>query len=233
MLKLVTAFIATTMLVAPAAAKTSHRRHSHHHVSENVRHHYRRYHHRFARGELREDQNTTSWAWSGRHLGDPRPREWCGWEMRRELGVADRSYNLARNWAHYGVAAGGPQDGAIVVWSHHVGRIVGQCSGGWIVHSGNDGGGVRDRCRSVRGAIAFRFGGSFSTARYQQPRPPRTRPPRREYADRRLRVHDQPMAGAADVQLMPRYGDDGALVASDVRSFKVSQQVYRDQRTFR
>jgi hypothetical protein len=84
-----------------------------------------------------------------------RPHAWCGWEMRQELGVSDPSYNLAANWAHYGSATS-PHVGAIVVWSHHVGRIVGGSPGAWVVHSGNDGGAVRDHVRSVSGAIAFR-----------------------------------------------------------------------------
>jgi len=90
--------------------------------------------------------------------GDPRPSAWCGWFMRQVKGVADTAYNLARNWAHYGSSAGGPRVGAIVVWSHHVGEITsGECPAGeWMVHSGNDGHAVRTRCRSVRGAIAFR-----------------------------------------------------------------------------
>ena len=90
--------------------------------------------------------------------GDPRPSAWCGWFMRQVKGVTDTAYNLARNWAHYGSSAGGPRVGAIVVWSHHVGEITsGECPAGeWMVHSGNDGHAVRTRCRSVRGAIAFR-----------------------------------------------------------------------------
>ena len=47
-----------------------------------------------------------------------------------------------------------PQVGAVVVWRHHVGEIVGHASNGqWIVRSGNDGGAVRTRARSVAGAI--------------------------------------------------------------------------------
>ncbi len=57
---------------------------------------------------------------------------------------------------HYGYDAGGPSVGAIVVWRHHVGKIVGQENGQWIVQSGNDGHAVRTRARSVAGAIAFR-----------------------------------------------------------------------------
>ncbi len=156
MLKLVTALSITTMLIAPAAARTWHHGHhaSHHRISERVRRRSYAFHengsHFSAWRERRDDR---------RFAGGGRPRAWCGWEMRRELGVADRSYNLARNWAHYGSPAGGPAPGVIVVWSHHVGRIEGECGGGWLVHSGNDGGAVRTRCRSVRGAIAFRYAG--------------------------------------------------------------------------
>ena len=44
--------------------------------------------------------------------------------------------------------------GAVVVWNHHVGMITGRTAGGqWIVKSGNDGGRVRERPRSVAGAV--------------------------------------------------------------------------------
>jgi len=52
--------------------------------------------------------------------------------------------------------AGGPSIGTIVVWPHHVGKIVGQENGKWIVQSGNDSHAVRARPRSLAGAIAFR-----------------------------------------------------------------------------
>ena len=86
----------------------------------------------------------------------PRPSAWCGWEMRRELDVSDPQYNLARNWTHWGHAAMGPAIGVVVVWAHHVGRIIGLEQGQWVVHSGNDGHAIRDRRRSLAGAIAFR-----------------------------------------------------------------------------
>lgn len=101
--------------------------------------------------------------WSFEHqvehaANDPRPRRWCGWEMRRLVGSdPGPSYNLARNWAHWGSPAGGPGIGVVVVWSHHVGKIVGQENGQWIVQSGNDGGTVRTRPLSVARAIAFRW----------------------------------------------------------------------------
>jgi hypothetical protein len=55
-----------------------------------------------------------------------------------------------------GTPAHGPAPGVIVVWAHHVGIIVGRHASGWIVKSGNDGNRVRERPRSVSGAIAFR-----------------------------------------------------------------------------
>jgi hypothetical protein len=60
-----------------------------------------------------------------------------------------------------------------VVWPHHVGRIVGQENGQWVVRSGNDGGGVRTRTRSLAGAIAIRdvggLSGGFAAASFEQP----------------------------------------------------------------
>jgi hypothetical protein len=90
--------------------------------------------------------------------GDPRPfKKWCGWFMRQEFGVADRRFNRAIEWRHYGSPADGAAIGVIVVWRSHVGRIVGGSPGAWIVRSGNDGGRVRERERSVGAAIAFRW----------------------------------------------------------------------------
>jgi hypothetical protein len=87
-----------------------------------------------------------------------RPAAWCGWEMRQLVGGdPGPSYNLARNWAHWGHS--GPVGvGAVVVWPHHVGKIVGQQNGQWIVESGNDGHALRLRTRSIAGAIAVRWG---------------------------------------------------------------------------
>jgi hypothetical protein len=98
---------------------------------------------------------------------------WCGAELADELGIhgqQGRELWLARNWARVGTAASA-HIGAVVVWRHHVGRIVGQENGQWVVRSGNDGGGVRSRARSLAGAIAIRdvgFGG-FSVAGYSEP----------------------------------------------------------------
>src|SRR6202035_4393201 len=93
----------------------------------------------------------------GAHIGG-RPAAWCGWEMRQLVsGDPGPAFNLARNWAHWGQA--GPAGvGAVVGWSHHVGKIVGQEGGEWIIESGNDGNRVRTRPRSIAGAIAIRWG---------------------------------------------------------------------------
>ena len=90
---------------------------------------------------------------AGRYNVGPRPGRWCGWWMRTQLGGGPE-YNLARNWAKRGRPARGPRVGAVVVWSHHVGMITGRTKDGqWIVKSGNDGGRVRERPRSVKGAV--------------------------------------------------------------------------------
>jgi hypothetical protein len=81
-----------------------------------------------------------------------RPARWCGWWLRTQLGGGPE-LNLARNWKSWGRPSGA-QIGAVVVWSHHVGIITGRAANGqWIVKSGNDGGRVRERPRSVAGAV--------------------------------------------------------------------------------
>lgn len=82
----------------------------------------------------------------------PKPGAWCGWWMRTQHGGGPE-YNLAWTWSRWGKASG-PQIGAVVVWPHHVGEITGRTkSGQWIVRSGNDGNRVRERPRSVAGAV--------------------------------------------------------------------------------
>jgi hypothetical protein len=92
-----------------------------------------------------------------RHHGHHHRLPWCGIYLGKHLGKPDRRLWIAREWAREGVNAGGPGIGVVVVWRHHVGIITGQAPNGqWIVHSGNDGGAVRTRARSIAGAIAFR-----------------------------------------------------------------------------
>lgn len=134
-----TILAATAVLCALGSNAEAHSRHHRHHS-------YIHHHHYSYRGH------------GDRHFHYAgRPRAWCGWYMRTQVGSdPGPSYNLARSWAHYGSNAGGPRVGAIVVWRHHVGKIVGHENGQWIVQSGNDGHAVRTRPRSLAGAIAFR-----------------------------------------------------------------------------
>ena len=122
---------------------------------------------------------------------------WCGAYMRRVFAVADPRLNLARNWASAGSSAGGPQVGAVVVWSHHVGVIRGGPNGNgeWLVESGNDGGAVRTRYRSLRCAIAFRHGGGGGAAALaEQPRQRQARQPRQPRQPRYVRSNQNGIA---------------------------------------
>jgi len=132
---------------ASGTRKANYRRAGRHHASRGSRRGYR--HARRYRGG---GESVASY-----HSGvGARPGRWCGWYMRTRRGGGPE-YNLAWNWRKYG-SASGPQVGAVVVWRHHVGEITGRASNGqWIVRSGNDGGRVRERARSVAGAI-FRVG---------------------------------------------------------------------------
>ncbi len=101
---------------------------------------------RYARGR------TSSSYSRGHHGAGARPRAWCGWWMRTQRG-GGAHLNLAWNWSKWGRPAS-PQVGAVVVWRHHVGEIVGRAANGqWLVRSGNDGGAVRTRARSISGAV--------------------------------------------------------------------------------
>jgi hypothetical protein len=118
----------------------------------------RRHASRSRRGSYRHARRGRSGARVASHRGGvgARPGRWCGWYMRTRRGGGPE-YNLAWNWRKYG-SPSGPQVGAVVVWRHHVGEITGRTADGrWIVRSGNDGGRVRERPRSVAGAV-FRVG---------------------------------------------------------------------------
>ena len=172
----------TMAVVAACAFAQSAQARGYHHHEAHYRHEYRHYVHRHEyRHYMRRHGYARRYAERGyageaAHQGggrEPggyrlrrtayrgglggRPAAWCGWYMRKLLGVADPSYNLARNWAHWG-HGGAPGVGAVVVWSHHVGKIVGRAGGEWVIQSGNDGHAVRTRPRSIAGAIAIRWG---------------------------------------------------------------------------
>jgi hypothetical protein len=92
--------------------------------------------------------------------GAGRPGRWCGWWLGNHLRMPKRELWIARNWAKVGSNAGQPGIGVVVVWRNHVGIITGRTASGWVVKSGNDGNAVRERVRSISGAIAFRHVGA-------------------------------------------------------------------------
>ena len=111
-----------------------------------------RYHHHARSGSTRSHHASRGHSTRSHHSAGARPARWCGWWMRTQKGGSPE-LNLARNWKNWGRRSG-PRVGAVVVWSHHVGMITGRtASGHWIVKSGNDGGRVRERPRSVSGAV--------------------------------------------------------------------------------
>ena len=159
-MRLVTGVLAlvVTVLIANTAEARRYNHHHHrdrHHVT-TLKHksvyHRSRVHVRRNHGALKAHhaRRVTSRGTHGR------PGAWCGWWLGRELGMGDRRLWLARNWAQVGQNVGTPQVGAVVVWRHHVGIITGRAGNQWIVKSGNDGARVRERPRSIAGAIAFR-----------------------------------------------------------------------------
>ena len=121
-----------------------------------AKHHrnHQHYQHRHHAGRVHDKES--------RDVADPRrPSDcygfaWCGCFLKHYLhAVANGlNLNLARDWADWGRRTVA-HVGAIVVWPHHVGVIVGGSPDHWRVLSGNDGHRVRERERSVSGAIAF------------------------------------------------------------------------------
>ena len=153
----------TIMVAAAAASLFGQSAHARTHYRHHATHHH--YAHRHVSGHRVAQDGSADWTFGAnaepRHsrtrLGG-RPSQWCGWQMR-QLVSSDpgQSYNLARNWAHWG-SSGPAGVGAVVVWPHHVGKIVGKQNGQWVIQSGNDGHALRSRPRSIAGAIAIRWG---------------------------------------------------------------------------
>ena len=103
-------------------------------------------------------QEVGSYAVAPRLGAGGRPAAWCGWEMRQLVGSdPGREYNLARNWAHWGRAAGGPAPGVIGVMAHHVFKVISVIGPAQVLAiSGNDSHAVRTRVRSTAGVFAWR-----------------------------------------------------------------------------
>jgi hypothetical protein len=161
---MISAAVAATFVFAQSAqAREHHRYHGGMH-REARSHHYAHRYSLQAQSSFAPQQAFAGGAWndSGQsvhagHVGE-RPSAWCGWEMRQLVSNdPGPSFNLARSWTRWGQP--GPAGvGAVVVWPHHVGKIVGQEDGTWVVESGNDGHAVRTRPRSLAGVIAIRWG---------------------------------------------------------------------------
>ena len=149
--KLVSACLLFAGVIAFAPTDANARPHKHHPSVHRATHAHRVSHHVHRRGK-----HVTRRARAHVARAGGRPRAWCGWWLGHHLGIANRNLWLARNWASVGRNAGGPRVGAIVVWRNHVGIITGRAGSQWIVKSGNDGNAVRERPRSIAGAIAFR-----------------------------------------------------------------------------
>ena len=139
--------MATTVEARPhRAEQTVSKRHVAKYGTRHVRKARHANHRRYAR------RAATGYRYASTRDVGGRPRQWCGWWMRTVLGGGPE-FNLAWNWSRYGSPTS-PQPGAVVVWRHHVGIITGRATNGqWIVKSGNDGGQVRERPRSVAGAV--------------------------------------------------------------------------------
>jgi hypothetical protein len=152
---LATLLLAILFAATAPAQPAPHLHHKHHHRHQQVAHHRIHVHH-VAKVHHHHLKIIQQVRWLG---PDGRPRQWCGWFMRRMFSVADREYNRAAKWADWGHWSAGPRVGAVVVWRHHVGLIEGgpDNRGQWLVHSGNDGNTVRTRYMSIARAIAFRM----------------------------------------------------------------------------
>jgi hypothetical protein len=154
--KLVSVLFACVGLIVLSQTDAQARPHQHHHHSVHRKAHKHRVVHRVPRGVRRHVRRGRVHAARG---SAGRPSAWCGWWLGQHLGTPRRDLWLARNWASVGRNAGQPAVGVVVVWRHHVGIITGRAGSKWVVKSGNDGGAVRERPRSISGAIAFRHVG--------------------------------------------------------------------------
>jgi uncharacterized protein (TIGR02594 family) len=90
-----------------------------------------------------------------------RPRQWCAAFANMVLertGHRGSGSAAAVSFARYGSPAPGPVPGAIVVFPHHVGFVVGVAGPGRVrVVSGNHGHRVGEGVYSTRGVIAYRY----------------------------------------------------------------------------
>ena len=98
---------------------------------------------------------------------DPRPGAWCGWCLRRHLGVPKSAfppyaYNIARAWLHVGSPAPHGCTGCVAVFSRgsggHVGLVESWDAGGNpVILSGNFNGGVGTYAHAASRLIGLRW----------------------------------------------------------------------------
>jgi uncharacterized protein (TIGR02594 family) len=88
-------------------------------------------------------------------------RAWCAIFANMILtrsGYRGTGSAAARSFAQYGRPASGPAPGAIAVWPHHVGFVVGSAGPGRIrVVSGNHNHRVEESTYATRSVMAFRY----------------------------------------------------------------------------
>jgi hypothetical protein len=153
-------FLATLLLCGFSANADAHRRHQNHRPFHGARYATSHHSHGRFRAWSASSNHGGNGSVPGRNVASARSRglPWCGAFMADVMGITGRTARelwIAANWARWGRATT-PHVGVVVVWRHHVGKIIGQSGGRWIVLSGNDGHAVRARPRSIAGAIAFR-----------------------------------------------------------------------------
>lgn len=149
MKKLGLVFVMFAALLFSSNAEAHHRHHHRHH-----RHHYSHHLvHKYATYDRSRAHDTQINSYD-------RPRDcygipWCGCWLRHEFGFANTVLNLAAAWSHVGQPAS-IDTANVVVWPHHVGKLLKHDGNHILVKSGNDGHAVRTRWRTTAGVIAFR-----------------------------------------------------------------------------
>lgn len=103
--------------------------------------------------ERRDNAKLSAWLRGGKYLGDPKALPWCGDFVETAIanslpgepfpGAVGENPFFARNWRAFGVATA-PTYGAVAVFERgpnagHVGFLVGQNGGDFIVFGGNQG----------------------------------------------------------------------------------------------
>ena len=148
--KLVSACLLFAGVIAFAPTDANARPHKHHPSVHRATHAHRVSHHVHRRGKHVTRRARAHVA----RAGSTARMVWMvAWQSSRHCqpqSLAGTKLGLGRPQCRWASCRG------IVVWRNHVGIITGRAGSQWIVKSGNDGNAVRERPRSIAGAIAFR-----------------------------------------------------------------------------